>query len=135
MKVILANGCFDPLHYGHILHLRAARKMGDRLVVALTSDDSVRREKGHERLIYPWEHRAEMLRELRCVSEVVRSDSGLDAILKVDPDVFVKGIDYRDVGVTTVVADACAALGIDIAYTDTPKHSASEIARRVRAIA
>lgn len=134
MKIVLANGGFDPLHYGHILHLRAAREMGDYLVVALTSDAAMSKEKGEQRPFYPWEHRAELLRELRCVNCVVSSESGVDAILKVMPSLFVKGIDYADGGVSDGVKTVCDSLGIDIEYTRTAKLSASEIARRVRAV-
>lgn len=134
MKIVLANGGFDPLHYGHILHLRAAREMGDYLVVALTSDAALRKEKGIHRPFYPWEHRAELLRELRCVNCVVSSESGVDAIIKVMPNIFVKGIDYVDGGVAEGVKTACDTLGIEIEYTRTEKLSATEIARRVRAV-
>ena len=134
MRVVLANGCFDPLHYGHILHLRAARAFGDRLIVALTSDETLRREKGPERPFYPWEERAEMLRELRCVSEVVHSDSGLDALIKVRPDIFVKGIDYAHKGVSEALQKLCETMKVPVMYTSTPKLSASAIVRRLRAI-
>jgi rfaE bifunctional protein nucleotidyltransferase chain/domain len=130
MKVVLANGCFDPLHYGHVQHLRAARRMGTRLVVALTSDEAVAHEKGPSRPYAPWEERAEVLRELRCVSEVVRSESGIDAIMKVRPDVFVKGIDYSLGGLDDPIVRFCLSHNIRIAFTETPKQSSTELIRR-----
>lgn len=132
MKVVLANGCFDPLHFGHILHLRAARALGDRLVVALTSDEMLRLEKGDSRPLYPWVDRAEILRELRCVSEVMRSDDAAAAVRRVAPNIFVKGIDYASGGISEAVRKACQEVGAKIAYTTTPKLSASAIVRRMR---
>ena len=60
-KVTLANGCFDLLHVGHVRYLRAAKELGGRLVVAVNSDDSVRKLKGEGRPVMPAEERAEIL--------------------------------------------------------------------------
>jgi bifunctional ADP-heptose synthase (sugar kinase/adenylyltransferase) len=107
--------------------------MGDRLVVALTSDESVRREKGKNKPFHTWEERAEALRELRCVSEVVKSESGMDAILRTMPQVFAKGVDYRDAGVGLGVRELCKAFGIEVVYTDTPKLSSRDTEEAIRA--
>lgn len=133
MIVVLANGCFDPLHYGHILHLREARKLGDTLIVAITDDESVRKEKGLDRPFYPWHHRAELLRELRCVSAVIASHNALDAIARIRPNVFAKGIDYARCGLPEEVRNACRDVGARIAFTKTEKFSATDFARRVSA--
>lgn len=132
MTVVLANGCFDPLHAGHVAHLRAARKMGTRLVVALTTDAALAREKGDGRPFVPWHERAAVLRELRCVSQVIPSESGRAAILQVRPDIFVKGIDYRSTGIDGALADLCEGLGIRVAFTGTEKRSSTELIRRMR---
>ena len=71
MKTVLVGGCFDLLHYGHISFLRAAKAHGDRLVVALESDENVRKMKGETRPIHTQEQRKEMLESLSFVDEVV----------------------------------------------------------------
>lgn len=70
-KIVLAGGCFDLLHYGHIKFLEEANKLGDRLVVALESDENVRRMKGEGRPIHNQQQRKEMLEALTCVDEVI----------------------------------------------------------------
>lgn len=90
--IVLANGCFDCLHIGHVAHLDAAAKLG-ALTVGLTIDEKV--GKGPGRPVFCWEERAYMLLSLRCVADVVACESGLDAIEKVRPDIFVKGMDWK----------------------------------------
>jgi rfaE bifunctional protein nucleotidyltransferase chain/domain len=126
---VLANGCFDLLHVGHVRHLIAARAMGDRLVVALTVDEAVR--KGPGRPIVPWEDRAEMLLSLRCVDEVVPSESAFQAILAVRPRIFVKGIDYADSPALDDDREACKTVGAELRLTDTPKNSSTELIKRI----
>ncbi len=71
MKKILVGGCFDLLHFGHIDFLRQAKTLGDWLVVALESDENVRRMKGANRPIHTQEQRKKMLEALSCVDEVI----------------------------------------------------------------
>lgn len=130
MKIVLANGVFDVLHVGHVWHLRWARMLGDRLVVALTADAFV--NKGPDRPVHRWHHRAEMLKELRCVSEVVRSVTAVDAILRVRPDIFVKGIDYSAPELLAEERAACREVGAELRITPTTKLSSSEIIGRIR---
>ena len=133
MKVVLANGCFDIIHYGHIMHLREARSMGTRLVVALTADEAVR--KGPGRPVNSWPYRAAVLLELRCVSEVLCSKNAVDAIYNVKPDIFVKGIDYaKGDKFTENVEDACAFVGAEIRFTTTPKMSVNDLIKRTMAL-
>ncbi|MEK7544193.1 MAG: adenylyltransferase/cytidyltransferase family protein [Patescibacteria group bacterium] len=68
---VLVGGCFDLLHYGHIQFLEEAKKMGDWLVVALESDENVRRMKGESRPIHTQEQRKSMLEAISCVDEVI----------------------------------------------------------------
>ena len=89
---VMANGCFDLLHPGHVAHLHEARSMGDYLIVSLTLDVHV--GKGPGRPIYTWADRAALLRELRCVDQVVPTANAVDAIRMFRPDIFVKGADY-----------------------------------------
>lgn len=130
MKTVLANGCFDILHAGHVWHLEAARAMGDRLVVALTVDEAVNKGPGFP--VNTWELRATVLRALRCVDEVVPSRTSWDAIRSVRPDVFVKGIDYRNALPAENIV-ACREVGAVIHFTSTTKMSSREIARRLDA--
>jgi len=95
-KVVFTNGVFDLLHAGHVSYLQAARKMGDLLVVALNTDDSVRRIKGPLKPLVPLAERAEMLLALECVDYVTSftEDDPYDVIKTVRPDLLVKGADW-----------------------------------------
>lgn len=123
---VLANGCFDPFHYGHLLHLQEAATYGDRLVVALTRDASVRREKGVGRPAFSHDSRMAMLLALRIVHDVVLVDDAMEALQLVAPDVFVKGVDYAGV-LRQDIVDYCIGEGIRIAFTSTPKFSATAL--------
>ena len=96
MIIVLTTGTFDPLHIGHLYHLEAALKMGDMLTVAVTSDESVRRQKGHERPVFSAAERAEMLRALRIVSRVIVVDDALEALYAVEPGIFALGQEYEE---------------------------------------
>ena len=124
MIIVLANGCFDVLHAGHVLHLEAAAKLGDRLVVSLTLDEHV--NKGPRRPFNDWESRALVLRALRCVSEVVPSIGGVESVMAYRPDIFVKGKDYKGASVIEPVRAACALVGAKLVFTETPKTSFSD---------
>jgi D-beta-D-heptose 7-phosphate kinase/D-beta-D-heptose 1-phosphate adenosyltransferase len=96
-RVVFTNGCFDVLHRGHVEYLEAARALGDVLVVALNTDDSVRRLKGPSRPVNPEEDRAYVLAGLAAVDYVTcfAEDTPRDLIVALLPDVLVKGGDYR----------------------------------------
>ncbi|MGD9366979.1 MAG: bifunctional D-glycero-beta-D-manno-heptose-7-phosphate kinase/D-glycero-beta-D-manno-heptose 1-phosphate adenylyltransferase HldE [Desulfobacteraceae bacterium] len=96
-RVVFTNGCFDLLHPGHISLLYQARAFGDRLVVGLNTDDSVRRLKGPERPILREQDRAAMLSALACVDLVVHfdEDTPLNLLEALKPDILVKGSDYK----------------------------------------
>lgn len=100
-SVVFTNGCFDVLHAGHVRYLAAARREGDVLVVGLNSDASVRRLKGEGRPVNGQDDRAEVLAALASVNYVVvfDDDTPLETIRSVQPDVLVKGEDWRDKGV------------------------------------
>jgi D-beta-D-heptose 7-phosphate kinase/D-beta-D-heptose 1-phosphate adenosyltransferase len=95
-RVVFTNGCFDLLHVGHVRSLEEARRHGDRLVVAVNSDASVRRQKGPSRPIVPARQRAEVVAALACVDWVVvfGEDTPLRAITALRPDVLAKGGDW-----------------------------------------
>lgn len=96
LRVGFTNGCFDVLHAGHVSLLAQARAACDRLIVALNTDDSVRRLKGSTRPINTLENRARVIGALRDVDCVVSfaEDTPLAAIETLGPDVLVKGADY-----------------------------------------
>ena len=95
--VVTTNGCFDVLHLGHLRYLQAARQLGDLLVVAVNSDNSVRQLKGENRPLVPETERAEMLAGLECVSYVVIFPelTPIDLLSELKPNIHVKGGDYK----------------------------------------
>jgi D-beta-D-heptose 7-phosphate kinase/D-beta-D-heptose 1-phosphate adenosyltransferase len=95
-RIVFTNGCFDILHAGHVDYLAEARQEGDRLVVAVNDDDSVRRLKGEGRPINPVERRMALLAGLSAVDWVVTfaDDTPEDLLRKFKPEVLVKGGDY-----------------------------------------
>jgi D-beta-D-heptose 7-phosphate kinase / D-beta-D-heptose 1-phosphate adenosyltransferase len=95
--VVATGGCFDLLHSGHVATLEGARALGDCLVVLLNSDASVSRLKGSDRPLVPERDRAQVLSALRCVDAVVVFDEDTPeaALVRLRPDVFTKGADYR----------------------------------------
>jgi D-glycero-beta-D-manno-heptose 1-phosphate adenylyltransferase len=96
-KIVFTNGCFDILHYGHIHYLAQARDLGDRLVIGLNSTASVRRLKGPHRPINDEVTRQTLLAALEFVDAVVEfeQDTPYELIKTVQPDVLVKGGDWR----------------------------------------
>lgn len=93
--VVMTNGCFDILHAGHVAYLEQARELGDRLIVAVNDDDSVKRLKGPERPVNTMDKRMRMLSALQCVDWVVPfyEDTPTRQICKLMPDILVKGGD------------------------------------------
>ncbi|MBS0383706.1 MAG: D-glycero-beta-D-manno-heptose 1-phosphate adenylyltransferase [Proteobacteria bacterium] len=96
-RIVFTNGCFDLLHAGHLSLLHQAAQHGDVLVVAVNSDDSVRRLKGTERPLVSEHERAAMLAALGCVDAVTifAEDTPLELLQAIRPDILVKGGDYR----------------------------------------
>jgi len=97
-KIVFTNGCFDILHIGHTRYLHAAREFGDRLIVAVNSDRSVRSIKGPGRPVLNQEERIEILAALESVDLVVifDQDDPLKVIKYLVPDVLVKGGDWKE---------------------------------------
>ena len=127
--VTLANGCFDLLHVGHVRYLQGARALGGKLVVAINSDQSVRRLKGPGRPAMPECERAEIIAALACVDAVVIFDEPdvRPLIREIRPDIQVKGTDYtRD---TVPERDEVMAYGGRVEIVGDPKdHSTTESA-------
>jgi len=129
-RIVLANGCFDLLHVGHVRYLHAARELGDRLIVGVNSDDSVRALKGDGRPLMPADERAEILAALADVDAVVifPERDVRPLIREVRPDVHAKGTDYTPD--TVPERDAVAEVGGRVAIVGDPKdHSATDIIR------
>lgn len=132
-RIVLANGCFDLLHVGHIRYLEGARREGDVLVVGVNSDSSERALKGDGRPILPAEARAELVAAIRAVSYVLVFDElHVESLLRaLVPDVHAKGTDYT---VATVPErEVAQRLGIRVAIVgDRKEHSTRELLARLR---
>ena len=131
-RIVLANGCFDVLHVGHIRYLQGARELGDVLVVGVNSDRQVAIQKGAGRPILPATERAELLAALESVSYVTIFDEPTveELLLALKPDVHAKGTDYT---VDTVPErEVVKSYGGRVAIVGDPKdHSTSEILFRM----
>jgi D-beta-D-heptose 7-phosphate kinase/D-beta-D-heptose 1-phosphate adenosyltransferase len=95
--VVFTNGCFDLMHHGHIRLLQQAAALGNKLIVGLNSDESVRRLKGPSRPVLGHKDRATVLAALECVDRVVifGEDTPKELLEKIQPNILVKGGDYR----------------------------------------
>jgi len=131
---VFTNGCFDLLHRGHVAYLEEAALLGNTLIVAVNSDESVRRlEKGADRPINPLEDRMAVVAALGCVALVVPfdEDTPLDLIEAIKPDHLVKGGDWapeRIVGADAVRAYGGSVHSIPFRY----ERSTTELLRRIR---
>ena len=132
-RVVLANGCFDLLHVGHVRYLDAARALGDVLFVGLNSDAAVARLKGPGRPLVPAAERAEILAGLRAVDHVVvfDEDTADRLVSLVRPAVHAKGTDYTDASVPE--AASVRAAGGRVAIAGGPKdHATRDLIARIR---
>lgn len=127
-KIVLANGCFDILHVGHVRYLEEAKKLGDILIVAINSDESVRKIKGEKRPIVPGKERAEIISALKVVDFVIIFDE-LDVrklLLELKPHIQVKGTDYTEESVPE--RDVVLSYGGSVKITgDSKNHSSKDI--------
>lgn len=127
-RLVLANGCFDLLHVGHIRYLQAAKQLGDVLIVAVNSDASVRRIKGRGRPLMSQTERAEIVAALGCVDYVVtfEEETVVRLIARLKPHVHAKGTDYTEESVPE--REAVRAVGGRVAIVGDPKaHSTREL--------
>ncbi len=132
-RMILANGCFDLLHVGHIRYLRGAKALGGKLVVAINSDASVRAVKGAGRPLVPAEERAEIVAAMSDVDAVVIFDEpDVRALVReIRPDVHAKGTDYTADSVPE--REVVLECGGRVEIVGDPKgHSTSEFLSRLR---
>jgi rfaE bifunctional protein nucleotidyltransferase chain/domain len=132
-QIVLANGCFDLLHVGHVRYLHGAKLLGGRLVVAMNSDTSVHQLKGEGRPLMPADERAEIIAALADVDAVVIFDEPdvRELIRELHPDIQAKGTDYtRD---TVPERDEVLAYGGRVEIVGDPKdHSTTDFLGHVR---
>lgn len=129
-RIVLANGCFDLLHVGHVRYLAAARALGDVLVVGINSDASARRLKGEGRPLMSAAERAELLAAMAAVDAVVvfEEDTVARLVGLLRPDVQAKGTDYTES--TVPERAAVLAVGGRVAIAGDPKdHSTRDLIR------
>ena len=132
VTVVLANGCFDVLHAGHVRYLEGARALGDMLVVAVNSDKQVSAHKGAGRPLLPEQERAEIVASLEAVDLVTIFDEPTvtELLLALRPEVHAKGTDYTEE--TVPERDVVRSYGGRVVIVGDPKdHSTSELLGRV----
>jgi D-glycero-beta-D-manno-heptose 1-phosphate adenylyltransferase len=127
-RVVLANGCFDLLHVGHVRYLADARTLGDLLIVGVNGDASVRRLKGAGRPLMPAVERAELVASLRAVDHVVvfDDDTADRLVARLRPAVHAKGTDYTPESVPERAAVLAAGGRVAIAG-DAKDHSTRDV--------
>ena len=132
-RVVLANGCFDTLHVGHVRYLAGAKKEGEALVVGVNSDASVRGLKGAGRPILDEQARAQLVAAMREVDYVVVfPEADVESLLEdLMPHVHAKGTDYARE--TVPEREAAKRLGIEVAIVGDPKnHSTRAFLEEIR---
>ncbi|OGG30569.1 hypothetical protein A2973_05690 [Candidatus Gottesmanbacteria bacterium RIFCSPLOWO2_01_FULL_49_10] len=132
-KIVLVGGCFDLLHYGHVRFLEEAKKLGNHLVVALESDENVRRVKGEARPIHSQQQRKAMLEALSCVDEVIAlplmntHQEYYDLVVRVHPQIIaITGGDPLESNKREQAANADAQL---VVIPKIPTPSTSQLAK------
>jgi rfaE bifunctional protein nucleotidyltransferase chain/domain len=135
-RLVLTNGVFDLLHIGHVRYLEAARRLGDALVVAVDSDESVRAlGKGADRPLVPAVERAEIVAALRSVDAVVifEGPTARQVVAALQPDVYVKGGDYATGAKPLPEAEIVASYGGRVAFIDlVPGRSTTDLVAKIR---
>jgi D-glycero-beta-D-manno-heptose 1-phosphate adenylyltransferase len=130
--VVLANGCFDLLHVGHVRYLEAAKQLGDVLVVGLNNDSSVQKLKGPQRPLMSENERAEILAAFACVDYVVifQEPTVEQVLLLLKPDIHCKGTDYTEG--TVPEREIVRSYGGRIAIVGDPKdHSTRDLIQEI----
>src|SRR2546427_6202452 len=131
-RIVLANGCFDVLHVGHIRFLEAAKALGDLLIVGVNSDEQTRRLKGEGRPLAPQDQRAQIVSALAAVDFVTifHEPTVEQLLLALRPDIHAKGTDYTED--TVPERDVVRSFGGQLAIVGDPKdHSSSQMIERL----
>jgi D-glycero-beta-D-manno-heptose 1-phosphate adenylyltransferase len=131
-RIVMANGCFDVLHVGHVRYLYGARELGEVLIVGVNSDEQVAIQKGSGRPVIKEAERAELVASLEPVTFVTifAEPTVEQLLLAIRPDVHAKGTDYTEE--TVPERDVVRSFGGRVAIVGDPKdHSTSEILKRL----
>ncbi len=131
-KIVLANGCFDLFHVGHIRYLAGAKDLGDFLIVGINSDEQVKKLKGISRPYMPENERAEIVAALKAVDcvTIFEEPTVEELIRAIRPDFHAKGTDYT--AETVPEKDIVAECGGQVAIVGDPKdHSSTELVGKV----
>ena len=131
-KIVFTNGCFDILHIGHLTYLQEAKKMGDFLIVAVNSDESIKRIKGTHRPIVSLENRMGLLAGLAVVDAVIAFDEDTPSLIidAIVPDVLVKGGDWNVediVGSKTVIDNGGIVKSLELVQGISTSHIEEKI--------
>lgn len=132
VKIVLANGCFDLFHVGHIRYLSGAKELGDFLIVGINSDEQVKKLKGEKRPFMPENERAEIISALRCVDFVtIFEEPTVEQLIRaIRPDFHAKGTDYTTE--TVPEREIVRECGGQTAIVGDPKdHSSTELIEKV----
>lgn len=129
-KIVLAQGCFDMIHVGHLRHLQEARRMGAILVVGVTKDEFV--GKGPGRPVVGEDERLEMVLGLGCVYEAQLCSDSIEALEYFKPTIFCKGYDREITGLIEAEQQYCEKHDIEIRYTKPNHIHTSQIIERIR---
>jgi rfaE bifunctional protein nucleotidyltransferase chain/domain len=135
-RIVLANGCFDVLHVGHVRYLAGAHELGDILIVGINSDEQVAIQKGPGRPVLPALERAEIVSAIESVTYVTIFDEPTveQLLLALKPDVHAKGTDYTTDSVPE--RDVVRSYGGQVAIVGDPKdHSTSAIIAKLGGVA
>lgn len=125
MKKILADGCFDPIHEGHVAYLKAAAEQGDYLIVNMATDREIWEKRPKVGPFLPEAVRKTVIENLKPVSKVVVWDTK-EALEKERPDIYVKGSDWRG-RLPQAEQSICDRLGIKVVFLDTVTNSSSQL--------
>ena len=131
-KIVLANGCFDFFHVGHVRYLAGAKRLGDCLIVAINSDEQVRKLKGENRPLMPEQERAEILSALKFVDYVTifSEPTVVELIRALRPDFHAKGTDYTvDSVPERSVVKECG--GRVVIVGDPKNHSSTDLIHKI----
>lgn len=131
MRIVLCNGVFDPCHPGHLEHFCQAKRFGDFLVVSVTDDENVRRERGDGRPMFNEELRSGFLKAIAIIDRVIVVKGLMDALWTVRPHVLAKGPDYAG-KIEERHAKFCRDHNIQIRFTEGRKWSATDIVSELR---
>jgi rfaE bifunctional protein nucleotidyltransferase chain/domain len=135
LTIVLANGCFDLLHVGHVRYLQSAKELGDVLVVGVNSDNEARKLKGDGRPFVTESERAEMVAAIRFVDIVTIFDEPTveELILAIRPDIHAKGTDYTEESVPE--REVIRRIGGRVAIVGDPKdHSSTDLISTLRGL-